>query len=106
MSTTDTDESIGLSPTPPADLFPPNADAINFAALPDIVRNAYEQAVANGWNFQAKIEAADGSKPALIIAVVQPDSLEDWVGLLDEDQRVVTDNDGGSTDDGTVAVGV
>lgn len=89
--TTDTGESIELPPTPPPGLFPPAADAINFDALPDMVRNAYAQAIENGWNYQVKIETPDGTKPALIIAVVQPESMDDWVGLLDEDQRVVTD---------------
>lgn len=65
----------------------------NFEVLPAMLANAYAQAVEAGWNYQVKIKSETPGVPALMLAFIQPESVEDWVGLLDEGTKIVEDPD-------------
>lgn len=69
------------------------ATGFNFDALPDMARRMFTAAVDMGANAQIKVEPGDPTVPVLVIAAVQPDSIPDWVGVLDEDKLVVDKTD-------------
>lgn len=62
---------------------------INFEQLGKSAEAAYAQAREAGWNYQIKLESSDPGEPVLILNIVQPESIEHWIGLPDEPDDIV-----------------